>query len=292
MKVGVKLVGDGISAFSGKFDEIMEKKNSVLCIGLDPALPEQRVVHVIPPRYLQNVPEDEARLNFCLDILRETSDYCLAAKPNEQYVRGFSARQHRTLTDFIRKQGLLSIYDCKLGDIRDTAESAIFHIKKWGYDAITVNPFPGNLEELVKIAHGTQPFLGIIVLTLMSNPEAERMMKNATIGTEPVFVEIAKDVEKYSADGCVVGATGHVTSRDLKLIRDEVGQDKILLIPGVGAQSGDPTKVIENGGRRILINVGRDIIYSDNPKKKAMEYCSAFNELRRAREKDDNQIIS
>ena len=275
-----------MSAFIRKFEKALEEKNTVLCVGLDPALPEQRTMNTIPTRYLHGT-QDETRLNFCLDMIRETGDYCVAAKPNEQYVRGFSARQHQILTDSIQKQGLLSIYDCKLGDIRDTAESAIFHIKKWGYDAITVNPFPGNLEELVEIAHGAMPFLGIIVLTLMSNPEAERMMKKAKIGTTPIFMEIARDVKKYSADGCVVGATGHVTSSDIKLIRQEVGQDTILLIPGVGAQSGDPAKVINAGGKNILINVGRDVIYSENPRARAMEYCAKFNELRKAFQKNN-----
>ncbi len=268
------------SPFLAKFENIMQEKDTILCIGLDPALPEQRSSHTIASHYLQKAAEDEARLHFCLDMVEKTAEFCLAAKPNEQYVRGFTAKQHQILTDSIRKRGLLSIYDCKLGDIRDTAESAIFHFKKWGYDAITVNPFPGNLEELVKIAHETQHSLGIIVLTLMSNPEAEKLMRNALIRERPVFVEIAKDVKKYSADGCVVGATGHVTAGDIKLIRSEAGEDKILLIPGVGAQKGDPEKVINAGGRNILINVGRDVIYSGNPEKRAEDYCKMFNRMR------------
>jgi orotidine-5'-phosphate decarboxylase len=259
----------------------LKEKETILCVGLDPALPQQRNTHTISEQYFQKATDEEARLNFCLDILEKTADFCVAAKPNEQYVRGFTTKQHQMLTDHIRKRGLLSIYDCKLGDIRDTAESAIFYFKKWGYDAITVNPFPGNLEELVKIAHEATSWLGIIVLTLMSNPEAEKLMRNANIGGRPVFAEIAKDVKKYSADGCVVGATGHVTSGDIKRIRDEAGEEKIFLIPGVGTQRGDPEKVIKVGGKNILINVGRDIIYSENPGEKAMEYYRKFNEIRR-----------
>lgn len=272
-----------MSAFVRKFEKMLLEKNTLLCVGLDPALPQQRTANTIPEHYFQKVNEHEARLNFCLRTLEKTADFCIAAKPNEQYVRGFTAREHQILTEYISKLGLLSIYDCKLGDIRDTAESAIFHFRKWGYDAITVNPFPGNLRELVRIAHGTSPSLGIIVLTLMSNVEAEKLMRRARIDNHPIFVEVARDVKRHSADGCVVGATGHVTQEDIRLIRNEAGEDKILLIPGVGAQKGDPEKVIKAGGKNILLNVGRDIIYSSDPRNKAKQYHKMFNELQGAR---------
>ncbi len=64
-------------------------------------------------------------------------------------------------------------------DIRDSVDPAMFHLKKWCYHAITVNPLAGNLAELVRVVHEVS--LGIIVLTLMSNPEAETLMRLATI---------------------------------------------------------------------------------------------------------------
>ena len=47
---------------------------------------------------------------------------------------------------------MLSILDYKLNDISDTTESGIFHISESGYDAITFNPFAGNLLEVVHFA--------------------------------------------------------------------------------------------------------------------------------------------
>jgi orotidine-5'-phosphate decarboxylase len=52
-----------------------------------------------------------------------------------------------------------------------------------------------------------------------------------------------------------------------------------MLVPGIGAQSGDPEKVIRAGGTNILINVGRDIIYSANPRRKSEEYCQLFRRI-------------
>jgi orotidine-5'-phosphate decarboxylase len=264
---------------------LIEVKDSILCVGLDCALPRQRDRDTIPKRYLEISDENEARLNFCLDVAQEVKDYCVAVKPNQQYVIGFTKHQHRRLTDAARSNQMVSILDYKLNDIGDTIESGIFHLTECGYDAITFNPLPGNLEETVRLAHGFARRLrgygiGIIVLTLMSNPEATKYMKDATLGGKPLYLAIAEDVRRYDADGCVVGATGHVTDYDIRRIRLEVGDERLLLIPGVGSQRGDPQKVIKAGGKNILINVGRDIIYSGKAKEKAREYQVLFNETR------------
>jgi len=267
--------------FLAKFKELLEKKNSVLCIGLDPAVPGQRRDNVIPNRYIDDFKGDrnEARLKFCFDIVDQTAKFAIAAKPNEQYLRGFDHDDHKRLTKYIQEHGLLSIYDCKLGDIGDSAESNLFWMHEWGYDAITVHTQPGNLEQVVNIARSYSPPIGVIALTLMSNQEAIKYMKESTHHEKPVYLCIAEDIRRTGADGCVVGATGHVTEEDIKSIRTECGEDKLFLIPGVGAQKGDPEKAIKAGGKNVLINVGRDIIYSPNPKDRAEYYFKIFGDL-------------
>jgi len=274
-----------LSYFREEFSSLSKEKKSILCIGLDPALPKQRSNNVIPEKYIKD-DENIARLDFCLDIVEQTQDFSCAFKPNYQYVVGFTKTLHQKLTDAIRKSYSLSILDYKLNDIKDTVESAIFHLAECGYDAITFNPFMGNLSEVVNFAHENVKKLrgydlGIIVLTLTSNPEAIKYMKEATINSKSLYLSIAEDVKTHGADGCVVGATGHVTEEDIKLIRAVAGEDKILLVPGIGVQKGDPEKVIRAGGKNVLINVGRDIIYSEDPSKKAKMYRDLFNKLRK-----------
>lgn len=269
-----------------RFLAALKEKESILCVGLDPALPQQRSKNTIPSSYLQRSDENEARLDFCLDIIEQIKDYSIAAKPNQQYVLGFTKRQHQKLTGAIRKAGLLSILDYKLNDIGDTVRSSIYHLTECGYDAVTFNPLPGNMEEAIEFAHqhakesrGYE--LGIIVLTLMSNPEAVKYMKEATLYNKPLYITIAEDVKKYGADGCVLGATGHVTGENIRKIRAIAGEEKIFLVPGVGAQKGSPEKIVRTAGRNILINVGRGIIYSTDPGKKAEEYCRKFEKIRK-----------
>lgn len=253
-------------------------KSSILCVGLDSALPSQRRSNTIPLRYLVEGDENRSRLNFCLSVVEETADYCIAFKPNQQYVAGFRAEDHLKLTEDIRSKGCLSILDYKLNDIGDTVESALHHISRWGYDAITFNPLLGNLEETVKQAHSYPRQLGVLTLTLTSNPEAIRYQKEATISGRPLYIAVAEDVNRFGGDGCVVGATGHVTEAEIRSIRAAAGKEKIFLVPGVGAQAGEPKKVIESGGN-ILINVSRAVIYADSPRDKAREYCEIFNSM-------------
>lgn len=270
-----------MTEFTDKFSTLVEEKSSILCVGLDPALPTQRSKDVISKEYLKNIDDNEARLNFCLDIVEITKDYCCAFKPDQQYVAGFTRTHHQKITSAIRKANAISILDYKLNDIGDTVETAIFHIHRWGYDAVTFNPFLGNTEITVRIAHEYEPEIGIIVLALTSNAEAIRFQKKARIGGKPVYLTVAGDVKKCDADGCVVGATGHVTKNDIARVRATIGDQKVLLIPGVGAQKGDPEKAIQAGGRNVLINVGRDIAYSNNPKEKAKSYAEMFQRIRK-----------
>jgi len=266
-----------------RYLRISEKKDSILCVGLDPASPRQRSENTMPKNYVEKADENEARLQFCLDIIDQTKNFCCAYKPNQQYVWGLTKTQHKVLTNTIDKAEAFSILDYKLNDIGATTESALFHIRECGYDAITFNPLLGNLQTIVNIAHKHKPQIGIIALTLTSNPEAVRYQKEATIAGKPMYLAIAEDVRKCRADGCVIGATGHVTEEDIRTVRAEAGEDKLFLIPGIGAQKGDAEKVIKTAGKNILINVGRAIIYSENPKQKAEQYSKSFNELRKAK---------
>ncbi len=272
-----------MTKFVEKYLRLSGEKDSILCVGLDPALPEQRSKNTISKNYMEEADENEARLEFCLDVIGQTRDFCCAYKPNQQYVWGFTKNQHKRLTTAIHNADAISILDYKLNDIGATMESALFHIHECGYDALTFNPLLGNLQTAVNTAHKYKPQIGILALTLTSNPEAIKYQIQAIIAGRPMYVAIAEDVKRHGADGCVIGATGHVVEGDIRTIRARAGEDKLFLIPGIGAQKGDAEKVIKTAGKNILINVGRAIIYSENPSEKAREYNKTFNEMRKVK---------
>jgi orotidine 5'-phosphate decarboxylase subfamily 2 len=263
--------------FRSKFAELSADKG-VLCVNLDPALPEQKMPDSIPSKYTKGHGSGEARLNFCLDMIDLVKDYAVAIKPNQQFISGISEEQNHILTEYARKADLLSIKDYKLSDIGNTVSSAVFHLSLEGYDAITFNPLFGNLQESVKVAHASN--LGIIVITLPSNPEAELFMRKALVNGRPLYEEIANQAKAFDADGCVVGATGHVTAQDVRTIVKLAGDDKVLLVPGIGAQGGDASKF---AGTNVMISVGRDIIYNENPRARAAHYAHVLASYKKKR---------
>ena len=257
-----------MSMFVQKYIEIVEKKNSILCVGLDPALPSQRENYVMPT---------DDRIAFMKSIIYDVAPYASAIKMNRQYLIGLSVDELRQLNILIHQQDMISIIDHKLGDIGSSNASAIFWFKEEGFDAFTFNPFAGNIAEATKLAH--ENGLGIIVLTLMSNPEAV-IQKEAKVNDEALYLRIAKECGQAKVDGVVIGATGHITSDDIKSIRMAVGSNCLALVPGVGVQGGSANTILHYFGSRAMINVGRGIIYSEDPAKAARMYNNQFNEQR------------
>jgi len=241
-----------------------EDKNSILCIGLDPALPELRKENVIPASYKGGTPS-ETIMNFCLDIIGKTSPYTCAFKLNSQYILfHLNLEQLQELNQEIHESGSISILDHKLSDIGSSNLAGIYSAKKAGFHAITFSPFAGNIKEASGQAHSQG--LGIFVLALMSNPEAgiqKEFLRNGI----PLYEWIAK--EAGEADGLVLGLTENITGREIQKIRETAGRDKILLCPGIGAQQGSIEKIPLGNS---LINIGREIIYSKDPAQRAKEF--------------------
>lgn len=255
--------------FVQKYLDIVKSKDTILCVGLDPALPSQREKDVMPT---------DDRVEFMRNIIKDVAPYTAVIKMNRQYLIGLSVDELRMLNILIHQNNMLSIIDHKLGDIGSSNDSAIFWFKEESFDAFTFSPFAGNIAQTVNSAHSLD--LGVIVLTLMSNPEAV-IQKQFTHEDKPLFLHIAEECKKHGADGIVVGATGHITNEDIKNIRLAVGDNVIVLVPGVGRQGGNAKTLIHYFGAKTMVNVGRAIIYADNPRKQAREYMQIFNEQRK-----------
>lgn len=172
------------------------------------------------------------------------------------------------------------IIDAKRGDIGHTNEAyASFIFDYLNADAVTVNPYVGE--------EGLMPFLkrkekGIIILCKTSNPGSSELqdlelsskykilrIKNKRVKLyQYVAYQVAKKWNKNNNCLLVVGAT---YPKELKKIREIVGDDFWFLVPGVGSQGGDLEKVLKSGlnskKEGLIINVSRSIIFAKKPKK-------------------------
>jgi orotidine-5'-phosphate decarboxylase len=251
-----------------RYKQIVSQKNSILCVGLDPALPSQRSKYTM---------KDDDRLSFMRTIIKDVAPYASTIKLNRQFLIGLTADEIRSLNILIHQNDMLSIIDHKLSDIDSSNESAIFWIKEEGFDAFTFSPFGVNIEQASLLAH--QMNLGIIVLTILSNPEAI-FYKIAQIEENPIYLYIAERCKKAKVDGFWIGNAEHIDSKDVGRIRQRIGDNVIAMVPLYGKQYLIVKSAIFHYDTKSMITVGAPIIYSDDVVAKAEEYKLLLNGFR------------
>lgn len=232
-----------------------------------------------------------AMTTFNDEIVSATADAVAAFKPNSAFYEGAyppASSDDRTIVGSITA-GFLAlrrtnanihgahpnvpvVLDYKRGDIGKSNVGYRTYAQVMGADAITVPPYLG--EESLR------PFLdeeglGVFVLCRTSNqgagefqdmpvtPREEDEMGNDPI---PLYLYVAGRVAHWqhrakATLGLVVGAT---YSEEMARVRDFVGDDIPLLIPGVGAQGGDLTASVRAARRNFIINSSSGVIFASN----------------------------
>ena len=234
-----------------KLKESINSKRTYLCVGLDTDISK------MPEGFEKSV---RGMIDFNRFIVEATSNLASAYKINfafyERYgMEGYSAIK-QTL-DFIPKD-IFTIADAKRGDIGNTSQAyADSAFDYFGADSITVSPYMGS--------DSLQPFFEredklVFVLALTSNKGSFDYQRLIAGGKELYKVVIEKTSEDYRFNqiGYVVGATH---PEELSEIRSLL-PNHALLIPGVGAQGGDISAILNANNNAVAsINVSRAILY-------------------------------
>jgi orotidine-5'-phosphate decarboxylase len=176
--------------------------------------------------------------------------------------------------------GLLVIADGKRGDVPHTAAvyaEALF--ERLGADAATVSPLLGGDALEPWVAAAERSGAGIFVLVRTSNPGAADLL-DLRAGEGPMHERLAGMVAErasrlagesgLSGMGAVVGAT---EPRHFTRLR-ELMPESILLVPGVGAQGGDPAELgpaFSNDQASVLVPASRSIAGAEDPAGAAAE---------------------
>jgi len=284
-------------AFLEKWLEAVERKNSVLCAGLDPAIYEMG-------RGAKGLPEGADKREWSLRYVEAISPFAAAVKPNIQYWKGPGDMETlREVCDLAHKLGMVTIIDSKLADIGSTNDAGMFYSREKDFDAVTLAPYAGNMEEASGQAENND--VGLITMCLMSNPEYEieknkLVVVDSTIeydskdiinfeGTHFVrqYVHLAQQADKHGLDGVVIGAPStknHIQESEIELVRKYVGDDMLVLLPGVGAQGGEANVIWKYfGNDRVIVNVSRALMFpeSGTHDEVAKHYMKMLNELRK-----------
>ncbi|HLT27815.1 MAG TPA: orotidine-5'-phosphate decarboxylase [Zeimonas sp.] len=247
--------------------------DSMLCVGLDPD----------PTRFPASLRDrPDAILEFCRAIVDATAQYACAFKPQIAYFA--AARAEEALEALIAHihdahPGKPVVLDAKRGDIGATAERyAIEAFERYRADAVTVNPYMG-FDSL-------EPWLawrdrGVLLLCRTSNPGGSDLQA-LDVGGEKLYERVARlaatEWNTSGQMGLVVGAT---FPAELARVRELAG-GLPLLVPGIGAQGGDVEATVRAGGRRMLVNSSRAILYASGGEDFAQAAARVARETRDA----------
>ncbi len=128
-----------------------------------------------------------------------------------------------------------------------------------GADGVTVHGMTGRDTVKACIATANKRGVGVFVVTEMSHPGAIEFY-------QPLGDKIAKMAKELGATGIVAPATRPNRVRKYRKI---VGEDMIIISPGIGAQGGQIGDAIAEGANFEVI--GRLIYTSSNPANSARE---------------------
>jgi orotidine 5'-phosphate decarboxylase subfamily 2 len=254
-------------AFLQDLEKTARQNNSWLCVGLDP-----------------DGTVDDA-FDFNQRIISATLDLVCCYKVNTAFyeARGPSGiealiKTVQYIKEFVR---VPVIVDAKRADVAHSSKAYAKYVYEIiGGDAVTVSPYMG-LDAI-------EPFLerrnkGVFILCKTSNAGAKEIQN--LVCSEPLYQVVAKKAlgwNKYGNLGFVVGAT---QESELTTVRDIVGQDAPLLIPGVGAQGGDLQTAVTFGtnsdGGLGIFTISRDIIFAQSPHKMAAHFRNEINVYRK-----------
>lgn len=245
--------------FQQKLDAIIQKNNSLVCVGLDSNLDKI-------PQFLQQ--EQFPLFEFNKAIIDSTHDLVCTYKLNSAFYEAEGDRgvlQLKMTCDYLKEKypEIPILLDAKRADIGNTNNGYVsFAFEYIGSDAITLNPFPGR--------EGLKPFLdqkdkGCIIWCKSSNPGSEEF-QNLLVDKEPLYKIIARKVAgEWNTFGNCLLVVGATYPEELAEIRKIVG-DMTLLVPGIGAQGGNVEKIIKAGLNSqkmgMIVNSSRGIIFA------------------------------
>ena len=271
-----------MTGFYARLREATEANRSLLCVGLDPDLD------------LMAVPDVTV---FNAAIVDATKDLVCAYKPNLSFYEALGIGGLRALERTIRHirvvapQALI-IGDAKRGDITSSNRkyaAALFDV--WGFDAATVNAYAGG-ESL-------EPFLGyrdkgVFILCRSSNAGAGELQDRALddAGGHTLYEWVAMRAVEWNATGNLGLVVGATYPRELARVR-ELAPGMPLLVPGVGAQSGQLEASVRSGldgdHPNLIISSSRGVAYAS---QRPRDFRDAAREAALCLKKRIDRILS
>ena len=210
------------------------------------------------------------------ELIDELSPYIGTFKVGLQLFCGYGLE----IVNYVKEKNSSFFLDVKLHDIPNTVEKASYNIIKNGANFFNVHA-TGGIEMMKAAKAGAYKayekyntkkpiILAVTVLTSISDEILKNELSNK-MNSEDFVIKLAKNAKEAGLDGVVASA------KELKLIKKELGDDFIVLTPGIRPKwsSTDdqkrivtPSDAISDGSDFIVL--GRAVTKSEN-RKEAIE---------------------
>jgi len=292
--------------FADRLTALVSERRSQVCLGLDPDPAELLAGIAVeagtgaPPALLAG----QAVAAHCRELIERAGPHCVAVKPQLACFERLGPPGWAALAearDAAAEAGLIFLADGKRVDVPVTAAAYAQALvgttpTPWGdvpglmADAFTANPLLGRdaLEPLLAGCEAADA--GIFVLVRTSNAGAADLM-DLPAPDAPLHERLATLIDEFSdrllgegglsGVGAVVGATepGHIAR-----LR-ELMPRSIFLLPGVGAQGGDPALLgaaFAPGPAAAIVSSSRGIAGAPDPAAAAEELRATLWEISNA----------
>lgn len=274
--------------FADRLHEAIEKKNSRVCVGLDPRL--EKIPKAIRDKHFENEKNPfkavaESIIEFNKALIDAITDVVPVVKPQIAFYEPYGPEGIRAFyetVNYAKEKGLITIADIKREDIGSTAEAyAKAYLGKievngeefpgCDADSVTIGPYLGWDSVKPFVTEGAKNGKGVFVLVKTSNVSSADLQDLKMEDQRSVYEIMGQYVDSWGADevgesgysmtGAVVGATFPDQLADLRALMPQ----SIFLVPGYGAQGGtaeDVKGAFDENGLGAIVNSSRGIIFA------------------------------
>ncbi len=261
-----------------------QAQDNVICVGLDP------VLESIPERF-KGTDDASTVFHFNEWIVNQTRGLVCGYKLCDKFYGGklYPALERTVRYILYTAPQAFVMLDAKCGDPYHTnVQSARAAFDELGVDAVTVFPNPG-MEAL-------EPFLsrgdkGVFVVCYMTTDGGDKYDELPLIAgtgrrSTKLYLHVARMAAKWNKryTNCGVVVSGR-DAQILRTVRGAVG-DLPMLVPGIGAQGGDPLMAYvaarDRRGGGVIITASRSIMSSTSPREAVLAINKIINDHRRS----------
>jgi len=190
-------------------------------------------------------------------IAKETSEYVDSIKIGYPLVLATGLNIIDKIKETTNKE---VICDFKVADIPSTNEK-IAELTLNHADGIICQGFVGSDSVSAILNVGRAKNKKVIMVTEMSHPGATEYLQN-------VAEDMAKMADRLKVDGIVAPSTRPERLKEIK----SIVKDAFVISPGVGAQGGNLSDVLNVLDENDYVIIGRAIYENENPKEMAKQY--------------------